>query len=240
MTTVRRIAIAGAANFRDLGGYETTDGKTVKYGMAYRSDDLHRLDEADLATLDGLGLRTVVDFRDQQETSRLPDRLPRSVEHRVAIPIEAGKLLVGFSERELTRPRAIGVMISVYRALVHEFQPAFGRLFRLLADPARLPLLFHCTAGKDRTGFAAALFLSALGVDREDVYADYLLSNELLKARFVPGVDYDDALQPMYGVERTYLDAAFEVVDNSYGGVEKYLRDALGVDAAGLRRIFTE
>lgn len=240
MTKRRRIATQGALNFRDLGGYEAAGGKTVKWGMVFRSDDLSELDLPDLDLVLSLGIRTVVDFRDRGEVVYSPDRLPSSITKRVNIPIEAGRLMSGFGEGRLTQKKTMGVMVSVYRALAHDFQSSFRQFFDLLADAANLPLLFHCTAGKDRTGFAAAMFLSALGVDRKTVFDDYILSNKYLLEKYVAGVDYDEVMQPLYTVDTQFLEAAFEIIDGRFGGVESYLRDRLGVDIDHFRATFTE
>ena len=240
MTKERRLPTAGAPNFRDLGGYPAAGGKTVAWGKVFRSDDLQGLTRPDLDLMNTLGIRTVVDFRDQQEVSRHPDRLPASAANSVNIPIEAGKLMLGVADGNLTARKTAGIMLSVYRALAHDFQPAFREFFALLACPENLPLLFHCTAGKDRTGFAAALFLSALGVDRETVLDDYMLSNECLKNKYVAGIDYDDVMQPLFAVSRDYLAAAFAVIDDQYDGMDTYLRERLGVDIEYMRRNFTE
>lgn len=240
MARERRIAVAGAPNFRDLGGYEAADGKTVKWGMVFRSDDLSDLTFADMEVVASLGIRTVVDFRDRQEVLYSPDVLPKTVAKSVNIPIEAGRIMGSVGEGRLTRKRLTGVMISVYRALAHDFQPSFREFFGLLANPDGLPLLFHCTAGKDRTGFAAALFLSALGVDKKTIFDDYLLSNACLLEKYVAGVDYDEEMQPLYSVDAAFLNAAFDVIESGFGGVEKYLSDNLEVDIAHFRATFTE
>lgn len=230
----------GAFNFRDLGGYAADGGRTVKWGMVFRSDDLYQLTDTDRQAVTRLNIRTVVDFRDRLEVERTPDLLPDSVQEQVNIPIEAGKLMVGLSYKDLTRQKATGILVSVYRALAHDFQDSYRQFFKLLADSRNVPLLFHCTAGKDRTGFAAALFLSALGVARETILADYMLSNEYLATKYLPGIDYNEELQPLFGTAPEFLGAAFEVVDGGYGGPENYLREALGVDIGYFRETFTE
>lgn len=239
MTDLKTIVTDGAPNLRDLGGYAAADGKKVKIGQVFRSDDLNDLSEADLALLASLGIKTVVDFRDRREAALCPDRLPLTVRRSVNIPIEAGRLMSGFSDGRLDRDKTMGIMVSVYRALVNDFQPSFREFFDLLADAGNTPLLFHCTAGKDRTGLAAALFLSALGVERVVVFADYLLSRELLKSKYVFGVDYDHVMEPLYSVAPEFIEAAFGVIDGQYGGPERYLSEKLGVDIARFREMYT-
>lgn len=240
MTGERCIATDGAPNLRDLGGYAAAGGKTVKWRTVYRSDDLYDLTDADLDVLSSLGIRLIVDFRTRHETLLSPDRLPSTARESVNIPIDAGKIMTRFREENLNAGKTRGIMISVYRDLAHDFQPAFRRFFELLADDANLPLLFHCTAGKDRTGFAAALFLTALGVQRETVMEDYLLSVVCLEKRYREGVDYDEVMRPLYRVEPEFLGAALDVVDSRFGGPENYLVNCLGVDIEAFRKRFTE
>ncbi|MCD8351110.1 MAG: tyrosine-protein phosphatase [Planctomycetaceae bacterium] len=237
--TDNRIVAEGAPNLRDLGGYPAADGKRVKMNQVYRSDDLYDLTDAGLASLETVGIRCVVDFRTRNEALLSPDRLPSTVQESVDIPIDAGRLMTHYYDETLNARKTQGIMITVYRALASDFQPAYRRFFSLLADPANIPLLFHCTAGKDRTGFAAALFLSSLGVAREVVVDDYLLSVERLREKYVEGVDYDETTKPLFQVEPSFIGAAFDIIDSQYGGVESYLTTQLQVDIPLFRQRFT-
>lgn len=240
MTDMQAIVIDGAPNLRDMGGYETADGKKVRRRFVFRSDDLSELSRADLVFLTSLDIRTVVDFRDEGERELGPDKLPKTVTNPVHIPIAAGSLMNGLLQGDITRDKLMGMMVSVYRALVNDYQQAYREFFKYLADIDNTPLLFHCTAGKDRTGVAAALFLLALGVDRDTVMADYLLSRDCLLAKYEPGVDYDPVFEPLYSVAPEYLQAALEVMDNRYGGPEAYVSRCLGVNADALKAAYTE
>lgn len=236
----RIIRLDGAFNFRDLGGFGTASGGVVRRGAAFRSDDLNLLSPRDLKMIGQLGIKTAVDFRDRGETRSAPDQLPDTVESRIHIPIEAGRVMGLHLGGAITAAKSAGAMVSVYRTLVNEFQEAYRMFFDVVADPGNAPFLFHCSAGKDRTGLAAALFLSALGVGREEIFEDYLLSERCLKGKYRENIDYDAAYAPLYGVRREYLDAAFAVVDGNYGGVEAYLRERLGVDTRLLRNMYVE
>jgi protein-tyrosine phosphatase len=132
------------------------------------------------------------------------------------------------------------IMIGMYHSLIRDLMPAYSLFFTILADTAKTPLLFHCAAGKDRTGVAAALFLSALGVERSTVYADYVLSASLLEERFSPLVKAHPEFRDMVTVKREYLEASFGVIDDEWGGVESYLAEKLGVNSAALREFYTE
>lgn len=229
-----------APNFRDLGGFPVAGGGRVKSGLVFRSDDLSSLSSDEISRLAALQLRTVVDFRSVQEARYAPDRLPSTVAHRIDIRIDAASLLGNFYGGALNRRKAMGMMVSVYRQLAGDFASSYRLFFEALADGEKLPLLFHCAAGKDRTGFAAALFLSALGVERELIVRDYLLSAECLRRKYVKGTDYDEVSEPFYSVFPEFIEAAFAVVDATPGGIEGYLRDRLGVDTAAMRAMFTE
>jgi Protein tyrosine/serine phosphatase len=111
--------------------------------------------------------------------------------------------------------------------------------FQTLANPANAPLLFNCSAGKDRTGIAAALVLSTLGVDRETVFTDYLLSEVHLKEKYKSQIEEDPASEPFFTVQRNFLEAAFDEIDTRYGGMESYLRKQLKVDTELLRELYT-
>ncbi len=239
MDEKRHIKLDGPYNFRDLGGYPAARGRTVKWGRLFRSDDLIDITPEDLAVVDKLGLRTVIDFRDKHESIASPDILPESVGSRYLISIEAGRLMTGFSEGRLTREKAVGIMLSVYRTLVLDFQPSFREFFAIVSEPEAAPLLFHCTAGKDRTGVAAALLLSALGVGRQNVIEDYLLSKECLCEKYRCDYENEPELEPLYSVRPEFLAAALDAIDREYGGMETYLRRRLEVDLELLRDMYT-
>lgn len=227
-------------NFRDLGGFPAAGGRTTRRGLVFRADDLSAVDDEELARLEELNLRCIVDFRSRQETLCAPDIVPSTVRRAAAIPVDAGKLIGNAYGGTLNRRKSTGIMISVYRQLARDFAQSYRQFFEILADPENVPLLFHCTAGKDRTGVAAALFLSALGVERKLIVEDYLRSAECLRKKYVKGVDYDEAMEPLYTVYPEFIAAAFEVADAAPGGTDGYLRDALGVDIEHMRKTFTE
>jgi protein-tyrosine phosphatase len=249
-----------AANARDLGGYRTHDGRTVRRGVALRGDALNRLTDGDLEVLAGLGLRTVVDLRGLNEVAengadRLPDdgsvrlvHLPvYSPEHDIYITLRdvlAGQDAVA-QHSLLGDGGARRLMADMYAWFVTD--PAMRALFaeavRMLAAADSTPLLFHCTAGKDRTGWTAAVVLTALGVDRETVYRDYLLTNDRSAAliqriieRFrTRAVLAEPTLMlPIVTVEADYLDAAFAAVADGWTSFEAFLTEGLGLDRATL------
>lgn len=231
------IAAEGTYNVRDLGGLEIGPGRTVKRAVVFRSDDLSGLSARGKAALEERGIRTVVDFRGDDEVRLAPDRLPDTVQRTVRLPIEPGNVL------ELTRltcETAPEMMCELYRVLARDAQEMYWEFFRLLSNPENSPLLFHCSAGKDRTGFAAALFLLSLGAPRETVRQDYLLSARLVREKYRSAIEADERFASIYTVRPEYLAAAFEVIDREFGGTEHYLRNCLGIDTALMRELYTQ
>jgi protein-tyrosine phosphatase len=241
----RRLPVAGAANLRDLGGYATADGRALRWGVLYRSDALAELSDQDVAYLERLHLQRVVDFRSESERTRDPDRLPSGVTD-VWQPISGSgldpaqlkdRLLAG----EVSADQAAGWLVDGNRAFVREFRDVYARFLRDLAEPGNLPTLFHCTAGKDRTGFAAAIVLLALHVPRETAMHDYLLTNDFTAAKTQRTVQMirvvsllrarPEDLLPLFEARESYLNTAFAAIDET-GGVDAYLRDTLGIDDA--------
>ena len=235
----RALPLVGASNFRDLGGYAGHDGRTVRWRRLFRSDHLAALTTQDQQVLSGLGVTRAFDFRGVLESAAQRYALPEVQYH--ALPIEPtvvqrAKELAAAGE-PLTASITVGLMQETYRAFVTHNTAQFGALFaHLLQDNA--PLVFHCTAGKDRTGFAAALILSALGVSKDVILQDYLLTNALYKRpASVSGTTPDEVLQVLWRVQADFLDAAMQVVDQDYGGVHNYLARHLSVGDAEQRHL---
>ncbi len=244
----RHVVLEGAPNFRDLGGYETSDGRRVKWGVFYRSDDLAALTDADLEKVAKLGIRLVCDFRSPEEKTAEPDRLPAENPPAVAhLPIGAESFMVKDLRERIGKGELEGLdlrsmMIEGNRQFATTFAPQYAALFERITQPENRPALVHCTAGKDRAGFASAMILSVLGVPRETVMEDFLLTNhytksatdrQLLMIRIFSLFRTDaELLRPLFGVERAYLEAAFAAIDESYGDFESYRRSALGLDDA--------
>lgn len=179
----RSLPLAGATNFRDLGGYVGHGGRAVKWRRIFRSDHLAGLTPEDQALLADLGVARAVDFRGQAESAAYAYALPGVQYHPLHIEptVVQRALELQRAGRQLTAQDAVGLMQDTYRGFVHDNAPRFAELFRLLLA-SDAPLVFHCTAGKDRTGFAAALILLALGVPRDVVMHDYLLTNALYES----------------------------------------------------------
>ncbi|WP_426609207.1 tyrosine-protein phosphatase [Bradyrhizobium sp. McL0616] len=229
----RHLSLHGASNFRDLGGYPTADGRTTRWRHIFRSNHLGQLTADDIAIVRALGVRSAFDFRGLEERAAGVCVVNEITVHSLPIePTVVASLRAELARGTLTAPIAMEIMRGSYRNYVshntHSFRTLFGHL---LED--RAPLVIHCTAGKDRTGFASALILHALGVADDVIAADYLLTNRYYK-RDVSSVSElpADVLDAIGSVEASYLDAAFKAVGREYGDIETYLRDGLKLGTA--------
>lgn len=234
-TGLRRLPLNGAVNFRDLGGYGTADGRRLRWGRVFRSDSLAELGEDDLAALQGLGLRTVCDLRGDPERAHKPNRALGDgvTTHAIGFMPHGGEELLAGARDGSVGIAEIEVRVQdIYRRFVVEQSATFARLLRLIADTDALPLVFHCTSGRDRTGFATAMLLAALGVPRATIEADYALSNDYRRDLTfqVGGVVAAEVMAALTQAHPSYLATAFTTIDKQYGSVERYLRDALGLD----------
>ncbi|MFI6395317.1 tyrosine-protein phosphatase [Nonomuraea sp. NPDC050540] len=246
------LVIHSAPNLRDVGGQATRDGRKVRTGLAFRAGALDRLDEQDQRRLHDAGVRLVCDLRTSTERSEQPDRLVDGITYLV-LDVQRGgghgadiaSLFTSPDQAEALRsPRAAeNFIVEVYRSFIttQEAHEAYADLLRALAKPGTL---FHCTAGKDRTGWAAALLLTLLGVDRETVMADYLASNAHLEALAVGvyalaaqhGIDRE-LVRPLLEVREDYLNAAFDQIEATYGDISGYVRQGLGLTDTDLQAL---
>lgn len=224
------IRLEGARNFRDVGGYRTADGRTVRTGLVYRANKLSSLTDADLAKLTAANLTLDVDLRNASERSEEPDRIPEGVRYQVAdvvgigngigfhefVPLTLGRALV---DAAVSGSSDIGQTVG-YPFMVNftGSDVAFHDLITAIATNPDGATVYHCSAGKDRTGWGTAILLTILGVPRDVISADFMASNTYLGR--------DDA------VELSWLNAAFAQVDRLYGGMDAYVRDGLDIDQA--------
>ncbi|MFE3327434.1 tyrosine-protein phosphatase [Streptomyces sp. NPDC059176] len=249
------------ANLRDLGAIPLSGGRVVRPGLLLRSGQLDRLDPAADPAVAALDVRTVVDFRTEAERRARPDRLPTGARSLVA-DVLADFLASGVfpaaarlrsvlgdpvaAERELGGGRARAMFADTYRAFVstRSARRAYGAFLHELAEPGAGAVLFHCTAGKDRTGWAASVVLSLLGADEATVEAEYMSVNTAVLQAFAPlvegftaqGGDPELALT-VVGVAPEYLAAAFDEMARLHGHVERYVREGLGVPDEVVERL---
>ncbi|MFN8377752.1 MAG: tyrosine-protein phosphatase [Anaerolineae bacterium] len=241
--------LEGVANARDLGGYRTADGRRVRRGMIYRSGDLSAATDNDLERLQALDVQLIVDLRHDGETDVAPDRLPPGAAY-VRLPFnESDSKLKQVAEVVAHLSHMEEVLLHIYSGLVFDTgAPKLGALLRELAtDDRALPVLIHCSAGKDRTGITAAVLLSVLGVPDEAIYADYTLSNRYYSA-FYEGTSrhatfgwnlglVTDDLHPLLLADPATLQAIFAHIRVRYGSIEGYLAECADVDETTLDQL---
>lgn len=258
--------LTGAPNARDLGGIETMDGRRIKSNRLIRSGMLARLTDEDVEYLKSAGLKTVVDFRTSAERVQKPDRVIDGAEYIVCPMLEdktdgitrdkpesedeEAQRTLKMARRLMEHdPDGVRQMRSLYPILVtldHSLEH-YRRFFEILLKHEDGALLYHCTMGKDRVGTATALLLTALGVPREGIVADYMITRE----RCAPGTqrllnncrkftDDEAVLEFVYRldtVQEDFIAATFETIDEVHGGMARFLRDKMGLDAAAIDRL---
>ncbi|MGD3106713.1 tyrosine-protein phosphatase [Streptomyces sp. YGL11-2] len=249
----RSMGLRDAPNARDLGGYRTADGHEIRHGVVYRADALNTLTPAEQQTLTADHITQDLDFRSPVEVATAQDQIPAGV-RRTALPVynpdsdmarTMGEVVKGgpaAQQKLLGGGRGGQLMTSYYAWLVSDPSASreFGAAVRDIAHGSG-PVLYHCTQGKDRTGWMSALLLTAAGVPRATVDQDYLASNHYLQAandhelaqlQAAGKVKDPQLLEPVLGVRAGYLDAAFNEVTAKYGTFDGYLRKGLGLDQA--------
>jgi protein-tyrosine phosphatase len=244
--------ISSAPNLRDIGGYLSRDGHRVRTGLVYRSSAPHHLAGDDAAAFARLGIRTVYDLRSDPERQAQAEQPPRGTQYVVADVIgdavrgSFAQLTEMLSNPELARDllgdgRGISMWTELYRDFVRldSARGAYGRLFTGIAEEVNRPALYHCSTGKDRTGWATAALLLLLDVPYELVMKDFLRSAIYLRPLVEPMTDAfaarggdPELLQPFLGIVPDYLDAARDEVSRSFGTIEGYFAMGLNVDAA--------
>jgi protein-tyrosine phosphatase len=250
----RLLNFEGIANFRDLGGYPSDTGKQVKWGTLYRAGTFAHSSDNDLHNLEKLQLLSLIDFRSSQEKEEEPNRLPDPTGFTVVeIPTldDGNKALVGEIMERIDSGNFDGfdpnlAMMNANRQFATEFTPQFRQFIHTVLEADGAPIVWHCSAGKDRTGFAAAILLRILGTPQDIVMQDYMASREhaldarksqLLMLRVFKGQEAADKLSIMMGVEEAWLNAAFERIDDQWGSFDNYLSQGLQLSHADIQRL---
>jgi protein-tyrosine phosphatase len=226
----RHLNLHGASNFRDLGGYPAGDGSSIRWRRIFRSNHLGHLTEDDVKVVRGLGVKSAFDFRGVQERAAAACVVEEIAVHSLPIePTVVAALRAKLQARALSSGDALEIMRESYRGYVSLNTHSFRELFAHLLDDTA-PLVIHCTAGKDRTGFACALILHALGVPDQVISEDYLLTNRFYRRDPNSSPDLPaDVRQAIGSVEASFLAAGFDAVNAQYGDLESYFRDGLGL-----------
>jgi protein-tyrosine phosphatase len=238
----RAVVMEGSSNFRDLGGYPAA-GKTVKWGHIYRSADISKLTDADLKTMTDRHIAVDCDLRGPDEVAKKPDRLPTGVTY-VNLPAGSENVRVDANYATMNRD---SMMIATYGRTDHlkaKYKPMFDQLLALNNDQA---MLFHCTAGKDRTGIGAALVLSALGVDKTTVLKDYAATDVYWKqgreqvARMMAQGGTDAAqMAKMLAANPAYLENTFQAINLKYGSMDNFLKTEMELTPEELATLRTK
>jgi protein-tyrosine phosphatase len=238
----RRVPLEGSVNFRDLGGYETIDGRRIKWGQVFRSDNLGRLTERDVSFLQRMGIRMVCDFRPPAEVQKRPDRFPQTGrDDYLPLPIQHGEFDPANTFERIKNGdiqwMTEAFMVKGYLKNIDDFAPVWSTFFQILADGSKRPLVFHCTGGKDRAGVCAALILLSLGVPEATVIYDHGLSNLYIAAVLEKifdrirslGVD-SKQVAPYFSAPKNAIIAVVRHIRQTYGSAVDYLIKKAGVD----------
>lgn len=241
----RVLDLEGGVNFRDLGGYRTADGQQVKWGTVYRSGSPADLTEGDLEKLGQLGIRTVCDFRSNEERAGEPNpyvAANSTVEYLTRdYGDETSGLMSAVTGDDASPEKSRAAMTGFYKTIAQSHADSYRQMFAALAD-GKTPLAFNCSAGKDRAGTGAALVLTLLGVPRETVVADYALSDKIVdyKAQMeedaaenpsyaaMAQIPYE-LIQPFMASDPAYIEAALEALEKQFGSVDAFIEQELKV-----------
>ena len=233
-------------NFRELGGYESKDGRHVKKGMFYRCGALADLNDEELAIVKSLGIKTILDLRSDYEVVNLKDPQIKGAKYiHVSAMVAEGQVEVDLSPEALKKYGEDDFMAQFYAQL--PFMNAYSRMFDEILRK-KVPILFHCSAGKDRTGVGAFLILMALGVDKETAVRDYMLTNEyrkeilqkILERNASLPEEYqkkEDDLIMYFGTKEENIRIVDEMILSECGSYEKYFERVLHVSSADLKRL---
>ena len=253
----RLLNFEGISNFRDLGGYTTSDNRTVRWGSLYRSGTLAHATPADLDAITRLRLETLIDFRSTAEKAEEPNRLPEPRGFEVVeIPTldggdnsVANEIMARIETGDFSDFDPDGFMVTANRQFAATYTPKFREFMQTVLAAQGAPVAWHCSAGKDRTGFASAILLRILGVPQQTILDDYMLSKayaiearrrDLLLLRVFKGQEAADKLEVLMGVERDWLQAGFEEIDAQFGSFDSYVRDGLGLSETDIEQLKTQ
>lgn len=257
--STRLVNLDGTYNFRDCGGYETIEGRRVKWGLLYRSDQLSSISERDVAFLKNMGLKTIVDYRSKSEASAAPNKEisdantysldPYAKTAQLAagsIDDDVNKSILDLLKEHKFYPEKYGDpeenMYKQYKKFIYSdsSKKAYRELIKLILDEHNLPLVQHCRGGKDRTGFGVAIILLALGVREECVIYDYTLTTQYrvtknkkqmnLYKKYTKDEQTLTLLSTLQQSKEIYMETAINEMKKTYGSIDSYLKDALGID----------
>jgi len=245
----RQIPLEGATNFRDIGGYETVDGKTVKYGKLYRSDELSKLSQQDIQKIQHLGIKVIIDYRNekerfQNETLDIAGTCTYSLDPLSAMAAAASQkdeeLSFAAILKNITEEKALALMLQAYEDFVEDphCKSAFAEMLSIISHKENQAILQHCRGGKDRTGYGVALILLLLGVPKSTVLEDYLLTNvyrseknenSLIHLRKNKEESFVKGMKVLKEARAEFLEKALSIIEAKYGGIQEYVEKELGI-----------
>jgi protein-tyrosine phosphatase len=240
--------LSGQHNFRDLGGIPAKDGRKIRSGLLYRSGDLHSITDEDVLTLERLGIAMIIDFRSPREIEKRPNRDIPGVRGIKYLPIyDAPRDLAAKYIEEGNEEGLKQLLTGEYERIILNYPAEYKQFLFEVAHNPNVPLVFQCSAGKDRTGLATIFLLTALGVGMEKILEDYYLTNIYAQAHareIIGNLNHKghngELMRPMLEVRQEYLDAAFSVINERYGNLESFIYGKLAAEAELLRERFLE
>lgn len=241
----RKLIINDLDNFRDLGGIKTTEGRYVNWGRFYRSDALNVLLTSSFPYVEGLKINKVYDLRSAFEIATAKDNLPKNItyEHFPIFADDDSGMLQGLQQKlekgALTQADAEELMMQTYKSFANDDAEKFNNLLHQVIIQDNHPNIFHCTAGKDRTGYTAAMILAILKVDKQTILDEYDMTNFYTEAKiksYMANASQlgmgdkigPEAIEAIMSVNKKYLEASFDIIDNKYGGIDAYIKNQLG------------
>jgi len=235
--------LASQPNFRDLGGIDTVDGRKVKPGLLFRSGDFFSLTPEEIRNLEEMEISTIIDFRAHREIAARPDKPVGTVKKIIHIDIHDAAR--DRAEKFLEENNAVGletVLVHDYVRMVNNHQHDFRRFLEILTNTSHLPLVYHCAAGKDRTGLATVFLLSALGVQIQHIWDDYMATNlyaesstqKIIRKVTESGLN-GEILRPLLEVRKEYLEAALNEIEYKYNNLKYFVIEVLKADCEKLQ-----
>jgi protein-tyrosine phosphatase len=240
--------LSGQHNFRDLGGIQAGGGEQIRHGLIYRSGDLHSITDEDVETLTRIGLALIIDFRSPRECQKRPHRLIPGVKEIIHLPIyDAPRDLAARYVSEGNEEGLNQILIDEYERIILNYTAEYRQFLHEVAHSPNIPMVFQCSAGKDRTGLATIFLLTALGAGMNEILKDYFITNIFAQAHAheIIGILNNDGhkgelMRPMLEVRQEYLDAAYTAISKKYDNLENFVFGELAAEPELLRERFLE
>lgn len=249
----RHLPIEKGFNFRDLGGYRTLEGRYVKWGKIIRTDEILNLNSSDVSYLNSIPIKTVIDFRTDSESSSSPEyrfsdfyeRLGINAGDLTSLMYRACPYMINSdqpADLTVTEQDIVNEMISLNKQFINDDNiiDQFRKFFEYVQNPSKLPIAYHCTAGKDRTGISSFMILTSLGVSQDVAFEDYLLSNVYLEPKYRQLKTNCPVLSPALGVAREFIQAAIDEANEKYGSLENFFTRMVGVNITLMKELFLD